>query len=301
MDFGNQNIFPINNFEGEFDGNGHILSNYIIEGSSEYVGLFKTTRNATIKNLGIENYIINNNIERNVCGGLIAEMIAGIVENCYTKNGIFNLTTTLNTNKISYVGALIGCVESHALEGTTKSMDVIIKNCYSIGEIKTAGYIGGLIGIVDGYGTYSSPKNKIIISNCYSDCNIESIYNSETLSSRVGGLISEANGEGVEIKNCFSTGNLKTGGMKSTISKISALCYYDANFSSVIIENCYSSNNRLFIENDVQIDNEQVRDYEYINFADLTTIIKDFQQIWESIWDFSSPLPNLKIFILEYN
>ena len=301
LDFGNQNIFSINNFEGEFDGNGHILSNYIIEGSSEYVGLFKTTRNATIKNLGIENYIINNNIERNVCGGLIAEMIAGIVENCYTKNGIFNLTTTLNTNKISYVGALIGCVESHALEGTTKSMDIIIKNCYSMGEIKTTGYIGGLIGIVDGYGTYSSPKNKIIISNCYSDCNIESIYNSETLSSKVGGLISEANGEGVEIKNCFSTGNLKTGGMKSTISKISALCYYDANFSSVIIENCYSSNNRLFIENDVQIDNAQVRDYEYINFADLTTIIKDFQQIWESIWDFSSPLPNLKIFILEYN
>lgn len=296
LNFDNQKISPINNFKGEFDGNGHILSNFIIDSSSEYVGLFTTTRNATIKNLGIEDYEIRNNIERNICGGLIGEMTAGVVIGCYTKNGIFNLTTTINSNKSSYVGALIGCVNSLALEGTTKSMDIIIKNCYSIGEIKTTGNIGGLIGIVNGYGTYSSPKNRITISNCYSNCNIESIYNSETLSSRIGGLISEANGEGVEIKNCFSTGNLKTGGMKLTISKISAICYYDANFSSVTIENCYSSNNRLFIEDDIEIANEQVRDFEYISFADLTVILNKFQQIWKNVWDFSATLPNLKIF-----
>ncbi len=290
LDFKNQTISPINNFEGVFDGDGHILSNYVIDGSSEYIGLFKTTTNATIKNLGIENYIINNNIERNVCGGLIAEMTAGIVENCYTKNGIFNLTTTLNTDNPSCVGALIGCVKSYALEGTTKSMDVIIKNCYSSGEIKTVGRIGGLIGGINGYGTYSSPKNKIIVSNCYSNCNIEVIYDNNTYFSYVGGLIAEVRNEGVEIKNCFAIGNLKTGGNSS---KIFAILKND---DMTIIENCYSSNNRSFIDNEQKIDNNQVSDYDYILFENYDSIINVIKETWQANWDFSYVLPQLKIF-----
>ena len=47
-------IEPINNFLGTFDGQGHTISNLVVNSSSRYAGLFGYSEGTTIRNVVID-------------------------------------------------------------------------------------------------------------------------------------------------------------------------------------------------------------------------------------------------------
>ena len=174
---GNQDISECY-FKGNFDGNGKVISNLIINRTGvagDLQGLFGFTGGATIKNLGIENCDITG---RNNVGALIG--ILGnnsILENCYATG---NVTGTGNS-----VGGLVG-----RYSASPGGSDPPVKNCYATCSVTGNGSgIGGLIG-----GTTSSCS----ITNCYATGDITGFQ-------QVGGLIGTNYGS---ITNCYATGNV---------------------------------------------------------------------------------------------
>ena len=131
-------------FTGVFDGQGYLIKNLTITGSKtdnnafQFYGLFGYVYNATIKNVGLENTLIDLSI-------------TSTSTNIYA-GGIFgsNGTGSLTTNHIS------------------------INNCYNTGKISVSssrsGFsAGGICGRNDG-----NPPSRISLSNCYNTGDVSS-------------------------------------------------------------------------------------------------------------------------------
>ena len=125
----NGNWNPIGNnqvlFKGTFDGNGKIISNLeIILPEESFVGLFGNVNSATIRNLGLENVLIEGNES---VGGLVGEQSSGTITQSYVTGRV--------TGKDYYVGGLVGY-----------SSGTIITQSYVTGEVIGDGNVGGLVG-----------------------------------------------------------------------------------------------------------------------------------------------------------
>jgi len=117
-------LTPVGNnsggFTGDFNGNGHIIRNAVINQPNDNAGLFGFVHfNAQIRNLGLENLSITGN---DVVGGLVGDN-HGTLKACYAK-------CTINGNK---AGGLAGL-----------NFGSII-NCYSQSSVKGSGAVGGLV------------------------------------------------------------------------------------------------------------------------------------------------------------
>lgn len=125
---------PIDYFEGTLDGNGHTISNVVINrADTGGVGFFKTAGNgAVIKNLGIVGTVTQTGYGQ--AGGLVGQTKSDglTISDCYVKADV-------NGNQYYHVGGLVGQM-GH--QGT-------IENSYFIGNL-TGGtdyaYAGGLAG-----------------------------------------------------------------------------------------------------------------------------------------------------------
>jgi hypothetical protein len=181
-------------FTGAFDGNNHKITNFTISGgTNDLIGLFNyTTSLASIKNLGIENFVSDGNS----CVGGLAGVNCGSISNCYStgsvsghwevgglagqnQGDINNCHSTGSVSGHSTVGGLVG-------ENVFSSS---ISNCYSTCSVSGHGEVGGLVG-------YSYQGS---ISNCYSTGTVSG----DSGSNYVGGLMGSNSGS---ISKCYSTG-----------------------------------------------------------------------------------------------
>ena len=159
-------------YSGTFDGNGHIIKNFTynepyINKTSVYAGLIGFAKNATIKNLGLENasIIVTESAKDGAwVGGIVAKVSgATTIEGCYVKNSIIEKDT-------AYYAQAVGAI------ATMISSKSYIKNCYVIGC--TVGYAigtiypsGGLpVGPIVGYTGDTSTEESI--QNCYAVNNV---------------------------------------------------------------------------------------------------------------------------------
>lgn len=157
-------------FTGTFDGNGYKITNFTINGESNwFFGLFGyIASGGSVKNLGLENFSVSGYW---FVGGLVGSN-KGSISNCYSTG------TISGSQNSECVGGLVGCNDSS------------INNCYFTGVVSGSESVGGLAG--DNY--HGS------ISNCYStgvvsgDCCL------------VGGLVGSNNGG--SINNCYSMGTV---------------------------------------------------------------------------------------------
>ena len=162
-----------NIFTGEFNGNGHVISNLKINNSTgQGVALFSYV-SGIIKNVGVENAYINAEIG---VGILAVACMGGTIQNSYT-------TGTIQNNLLTMVGGLC------AMAG----MGATIENVYSTADIKGSangsGYSGGLIGIVE----------TLTLKNSFATGNVTGyVY--------VGGLI--GGGQNATISNSYATGDV---------------------------------------------------------------------------------------------
>ncbi len=126
-------------FTGNYDGNGHIISNLLIDSYSSYMGLFGYTNGAVISKLGLVNVDITGSGN---LGALAGQLTGGSVSQCYSTGSV----TNIDAGEVA--GGLAG--------GATTC---IISNCYSRANVSGETLGGGLIGQI---GTSSS------LTNCYS-------------------------------------------------------------------------------------------------------------------------------------
>ena len=151
-------------FKGNYDGNGHIISNLTSNNPSlSAVGLFGyVTGSGNIKNLGIK--------DANITG---LDYVGALVGQYYGVGGIERCYSIGNVQGRDYVGNLIG------MNATG------VQDCYSIGSVQGRDYIGGLVG--QNYGG--------LVSKSFSSVKV--IGNSYT-----GGVVGISNDD-TYIKNCY--------------------------------------------------------------------------------------------------
>ncbi|CAN7228542.1 YDG domain-containing protein [Polaromonas sp. LjRoot131] len=155
------------NFTGSFDGQGHAISNLIINRPTEdYVGLFGVTGSTgTVANVGLVGGSVSGN---NYVGALVGINHSGSISNSYA-------TGTVTGNLIT--GALVGINNSGS-----------ISNSYANAAVTGSNYTGGLVG----YNNFGS------ISNSYATGTV-------TGSNNTGGLVGYNDG-GSSISSSYATG-----------------------------------------------------------------------------------------------
>jgi len=122
-------LTPVGNstpyFTGIFDGNGHIISNAVInQPGSNNIGLFGHVYGGQIHNLGVENVNI---VGGGGVGGLVGSTWEGAITSCYATGAV---------SGASGVGGLAGDVATATA----------ISNCYAIASVSSTGTLGGLVG-----------------------------------------------------------------------------------------------------------------------------------------------------------
>ena len=206
-----------NPYYGYFDGNMHSIHNFTATGDT-IIGLFGILKNATVKNLGVENVYIN--CTGKLIAGLAAISSDSITENCYTTGTIAGNETV--GGLIGHSGGLVKrCYSSCNVFCNNdycgglianSSSDANISLCYSTGSVESSGsYVGGLIG---------RTGDSTIIRNCYSTCDV----NGNTY---VGGLIGECV---KKIQYSYSSGKVQgienVGGLAGSANTQTEYCYF---------------------------------------------------------------------------
>lgn len=208
----------MDNFTGNFDGQGHTIHNFsysvpTIE-TRRAIGLFGyTPTGAVIKNLRVEDVRIvaagsnhvgaiqgEGTVEISNCfvsGLIVGDFYVGGMSG-YNSNGSFDNCHVDCTVIASGAGGLVG-----------QSYKSLVSNCSSSGFITGIEQIGGLVG--RNYGT---------IQNSWSSAKVEAT------DYRAGGITCIAGGP---IINCYSTGNVKgstyIGGIAGTVNNAIQNCY----------------------------------------------------------------------------
>lgn len=146
-------------FTGTFDGSGHKITNFTIDGGSNPflpLGLFGFIDvGGLVENLGIENFDVNSSSDTSYVGALVGYN-SGNISDCYS---------TGTVSGTSFVGGLVGLNDNGN-----------ISQCYSTGAVTGDGWsIGGLLGR-----NYNAG-----INNCYSAGKVSS----SSGSLEVGGLV----------------------------------------------------------------------------------------------------------------
>ena len=115
-------------FTGTFDGNGHKITNFTINGGSNYcLGLFGYIyTGGSVKNLGLENCTVSGSSGSYYAGGLVGFNYGGSISNCYSTGAVSGSGYS--------VGGLVGLNSGS------------ISNCYSTGTVSGSQYVGGLVG-----------------------------------------------------------------------------------------------------------------------------------------------------------
>jgi hypothetical protein len=216
MDLSEIAVYPIGDlgtFKGVFDGNGHTLSNIVInQPGGEYVGLFSYVGSAgQVRNLGV----INANIHGyRFVGGIAGYINGAAIDSCWATGSVngsesvgglagysinsanTSCHTTISVSGIDTVGGLIG--EGYA--GT-------ITNCFATGSVNANDYAGGLVG--------------------YNGSTLTSSYATGAVTgtdSETGGL---AGFNWSDIENCYATGPVNgNGNVGGLIGMNSASIFY---------------------------------------------------------------------------
>mgnify|MGYP007057168295 CR=1 FL=1 len=165
-------------FKGQIDGRNRSLSNINL---TDYRGIFGILEGAVIKNLVIDQTIINYTLPDNYTSGILAGRLQGqnnIIENIRIRN-----SQGINQNVLS--GALIGFASPLTGLGQAEIKNIKIENTELQGGISLADYgTGGLIGTVNNF--------NILIEDIYIEAKLLST-NAHSVGGVIGSVIGSSN------------------------------------------------------------------------------------------------------------
>ncbi len=224
-------------FCGNFDGNGHTISNFVLENSlsssvgegySNYVGLFGVMTgyvgvNSVISNLTVENVTVNataGNDDIVTAGCILGYGVGSNVINCAVKNS--QIIVNADDLYMSYAGGIVGYLQS----GMTQEGILFYSSVsYSSADVDVGGtgMLYGAGGIAGRVVSYNDQVTSFIV-NCYSSGSISD-------SVRAGGIAGELQRYGA-IQNCYSTATVSAySTYKSSVEEDFAGTVYDDRYS----------------------------------------------------------------------
>lgn len=180
-------------FEGTFHGGGYTISGLYLDTTSDYVGLFGDTINASISNVTVADSYFSGN---QYVGGVIGCANDGTVTDCHN-------TESVCVSGTECVGGVFGCA----------FYDITVAKCYNMGSVSGTNYVGGVVGRTS--------------SGTVTDC-----YNTGSVSGTddVGGIIGGGS-SGAVAKNSYNTGSVSgtyyVGDVVGSVSDSTVQnCYY---------------------------------------------------------------------------
>ena len=175
-------------FRGVFDGQGHVIRNLKISGLRKCSGLFAASFGAEIKNVGMENTMLNINLDTlNGAGALCGWIGNGIVSNCYSTGGVSIITPS--------------AIDAGGFAGYGENS--IISNCNNAGNINVSSEYGSRAG-----GICGRSSNVKIIS-----CNNSGIISGDIDMYAAGGIVGES--KFTTLRNCHNAGGVSAIGSLS--------------------------------------------------------------------------------------
>lgn len=184
-------------FKGIFDGNGHKISNFMINRpGTTNVGLLGYAENATIKNITIIGSVIGDSNIGSICG-------------CASNSSFLNCTSnTIINGSGNYIGGITGY-----------SKDGIFEENLVLSEVKGVNFVGGVVGINNGTLSNNNVRNTIVgndqvggIIGCFTGgtMNVNSVSSFITSKSKTGGIVGNIKGLSCKISNCSFYGEIKS-------------------------------------------------------------------------------------------
>jgi len=268
IDFEGEDFAGIAQFDGIFNGNGHVISNVNIldsESLDTYTGIFQQLGStAVVENLGIENattVVTSGNYYSNYFGVLAGYMEGGAtINNCYA-TGSMNIDANSGSSQ-ECIGGLVGYMDTENGEITTinnsyadvdiqinagyanavgglvgriyNQFDAVLTNSYATGDVTGASYnLGGLVGLIES----DHSNGDVTIKNVYSTGAVTSTGGGS--GDYAGGLIGQAHlgGSSNIIKNAYTTASVANNAYL-TYGGLWGYMYYGSS-ETTIIENVY--------------------------------------------------------------
>ncbi len=247
--------FIPDDFFGIFQGNGHRISNLMIDGDS-YLGFYSKLC-GTVGNLVLENVFINGSDD--YVGGLVGDNYYGNIINCNVSGSVSGLDRYVGgLAGDNYYGSISNCYSSSIVTGyryvgglVGNNYNGIITKSYNTGTTNGTGYsIGGLTGenyngsisssfstgIVNGEsytGGLCGSNSSGDVSNCYATGDVIGFYS-------VGGLVGENNYANISYSYSIGavSGNSVVGGFcGNNISATISSCFWDIETSGRTMSN----------------------------------------------------------------
>ena len=224
-------------FSGEFDGNGHTISNLKVSGQKLYGALFGYS-NGIIKNLAIKNVTVNcspkSGYSYGYAAGIVAYMSGGRVENCSVAGSIYfsgtsgyaggivadlisgTITNCVVTASVeargsnqAYAGGIAARVQAGVIE--TCSVEQTVKATISWPDTFNYAYAGGIVGYIN---NNTSTIVSVEINQCVSNAYVTAFRSSGSVTCYAGGIIGYANVSSgnpsryIEVNECISSGDV---------------------------------------------------------------------------------------------
>ena len=211
LDLATEPDFYIPYLAGEFDGNGHKISNLSLNFSFvSHVGLFGyLASGGEVRGLGIENVNINTPVA-DYAGGLVGLNDASTVSNCYATGAVTHNQAIHETGRGMGAGGLVGLNNG------------IVSDSYFSGSVIGKGNVGGLVGENDAFGTVINSYSKGTITGTWgtgglvghnwrgtviNSCSIGNVAGTSWTGGLVGRNDAFEDGEGT-VSNSYSTGSV---------------------------------------------------------------------------------------------
>ena len=200
ISLGNNEWTPIGNnykeFVGEFDGNGHVVSDLYINNKSGRQALFGTVRKATITDLGVKGSVTSNQ-----------QYAAGLVAYAYENTVISRCFSAVDVTTSSKVAGILANPQFET---------ITITDCYNVGNI-TATAANGIASGISNSCSQQGKSPKII--NCY---NVGRIIGA----TRSGAISDTTKADAIVncyyLKDCTSNGKTIGFGTEKTESEMKA-------------------------------------------------------------------------------
>ena len=281
-------------FLGVFNGQGHVISNLVMNSSLEYAGLFGHSEGLTIKNV-----ILDSSCSITSSFSDFGEAyIGGIIGRCYAENGPCIIENSVKMGSVvfngiisssyytMYLGGIAGYLYSYNLDH-----DITVKNCANYGDIIHSGEsisscIGGIVGYSYGYvfnsfnhgtithngttdnlylGDIAGSTSSTSIENCMSGGKI-SLVTTASSYNYIGSIVGSVN-SGISINYTYFTSDLSgydKYGDGTPSSEFNTLGYNSTSFelSGTVSIGDYTGNSLIGVLN-AAADYYTLRDYSH--------------------------------------
>ena len=228
-------------FDGNFDGDGHVIKNFVLTTNERNSGLFGYINNSTIKNVGLENpkVTLTATTTSGSYGILVAMARSGnTISECFVKNGSITMTNKLTGTVSTRLGAICASI---GVSGSPTAIDktTTVQNCYVDGL--SIDYTFGNNAVFDCASSIGYVGNhKVSVSDCYAaNVTFGDSMSFPTITKNMGMMFRPNLGSGTStIENCYAqTADSETGAYTfamGTVWKVSAdtLCGLPAALNS---------------------------------------------------------------------